>query len=429
MGFIWLIKLSRIREMNMQLDEVTILQRVLSSNVEDVEPLLEYLNLKKQDLYLNADCVKQDAEKIIDLIREAGSNDIATLFRGGQGVAYQEVVYDVADKVGVKNIKKTDSTETLEDELIKKMMGDAIDKMEFSERAAMLKQMNISEGDVPYSAAGTIVMQALLKKYGGFALYKSSVIIANMVARTILGRGLTFAANATLTRSIGMALGPVGWVVSGALLAIDLAGPAYRKTVPAIIHMALLRKKVTQEINIGVVGDGSVGKDALFRAVFGIDTHNINPVAGSTSEVASFPLHNYETTQVFNFPGFKDTNHSVNNKIDETLPTMDVFILVIDISRGVSGNDQEILERLKSYSKPILICLNKIDMVRPRDKDKLLQVARERLSEVDAIETAFDPDERIFQNGPFGHEQVIDWVKQKLGKLGKDVECFGKNTH
>ena len=37
--------------------------------------------------------------------------------------------------------------------------------------------------------------------------------------------------------------GPIGWALTGAWTAFDLAGPAKRVTVPAVIQIAVLRKK------------------------------------------------------------------------------------------------------------------------------------------------------------------------------------------
>ncbi|WQZ95411.1 hypothetical protein KVJ97_07875 [Helicobacter pylori] len=40
---------------------------------------------------------------------------------------------------------------------------------------------------------------------------------------------------------------PIGWVITGALVSINLAGPAYRVTVPACVLIAILRKKLKAE--------------------------------------------------------------------------------------------------------------------------------------------------------------------------------------
>lgn len=77
----------------------------------------------------------------------------------------------------------------------------------------------------------------------GFSPYKISVIVANAVARTLLGRGICVAGNAALTRAIAVFAGPVGLALNALWLAIDIAGPAYRVTVPAVIQIAYIRAK------------------------------------------------------------------------------------------------------------------------------------------------------------------------------------------
>ncbi|MUU32146.1 hypothetical protein F7210_07185, partial [Helicobacter pylori] len=37
--------------------------------------------------------------------------------------------------------------------------------------------------------------------------------------------------------------GPVGWIITGVWTAIDIAGPAYRVTIPACIVVTTLRLK------------------------------------------------------------------------------------------------------------------------------------------------------------------------------------------
>lgn len=50
-----------------------------------------------------------------------------------------------------------------------------------------------------------------------------------------------------LKKTLGILAGPIGWVITGALVSINLAGPAYRVTVPACIVVATLRKKLKAE--------------------------------------------------------------------------------------------------------------------------------------------------------------------------------------
>lgn len=413
------------------LDIVDVVQRTLSSkDKEIVSPLVDYLGIAKDKLKYSDSSTRSDAEIIISYLCRMGSNDIASLFRKGEGVSYDEVVYDVAKKLGVKDASKDNSAEKNENLIIAKAFADAYDKMTAEEKEDLLKSLNIegTSNEIPFAASGAIVAQILLKKYGGFAVYKISLIVANFVSRALLGKGLTFAVNAALTRGIGAFLGPIGWAVTGVWLAAELAGPAYRKTVPAIIHLAMLRQLVINEINIGIVGAGSVGKDSLFKAVFKIDTENIDPVAGSTSNVEQYHPKGMENITLLNFPGHNDIKDDVNEKVIDQRSRLDIALLVIDISSGVSGDDTKALKELKALNIPTLVCLNKIDLVRPRDKERLLEAARERLKGANSmIQTSFDPDDRLHDGGPIGVQEVFEWVKKKLEEAGKDVSSFEKS--
>ncbi len=50
-----------------------------------------------------------------------------------------------------------------------------------------------------------------------------------------------------LKKTLGILAGPIGWVITGTLVSINLAGPAYRVTVPACVLVATLRKKLKAE--------------------------------------------------------------------------------------------------------------------------------------------------------------------------------------
>lgn len=410
------------------LSEVDILQRSLQYSYEDVRPILKYLGTPESDLSRSKSSTRSDALKISADLRKMGSNDIATVLRGGDAVPYYQVVFDVAKKLKVDNISQKNSAECIEREIIKKLFADALDKMSEDEKRILLNSMGITGSEIPYKAAGTLITQLLLKKFGGFAVYRMSLIMANIISRALLGSGLSFATNVALTRAISVLLGPIGWASSGVWLAIDLAGPAYRKTVPAIVHIALLRQMTINRLNIGIVGDGSVGKDALLMSVFGIDTDNVNPIAGSTEDAEIYSLGDTGAINVVNFPGFNDVRPHVNELTNDQLHHTDVFLMVLDLNRGVSGTDVEILKTLKSFGTPILICLNKIDIVRPKNKDFLLKAAKDRLGDCEMIETAFDPDERVHKEGPIGAEKVFDWVKRKLEEDGKETDHLKKES-
>lgn len=403
----------------MKLSLIDVIQRSLA-NKDDVKPLVKYLGLEDGVLNYGLGGERNAAELIASTLRKLGSNDVATLFRGGDGVSYDEVVMDVGKKLKAP-VAETNATEENEQLILLKMFEDALERMSDEEKRVMFRSMGMSERDIPVGAITTAILQSLLRQFGGFYIYQISVIVANMVSRAILGAGLSFATNAAITRAVGTLLGPIGWIATGLWLAIDLAGPAYRKTVPAVIHIALLRSILINKITIGVVGDGSSGKDSLVKAVFGLKS-NINPIAGSTSRAVSYPLNDRGNAVLVNYPGFNDYRNDVDQYTDDQLHHTDAFVMVVDINRGISKVDIDILDKLKLFRKPILICLNKVDLPRtPADLLNLEKAAKARLSGYPIIKTSFDPDTRL-QATTVGCLEVYNWVKKTVEDAGKGVE-------
>lgn len=168
-----------------------------------------------------------------------GANSFMTMFRGGKGVLYREILEDVCDKLKA-NYNKKSSTETIEMNLLMKILKDSIEKMSPDELKALIDELHLNVRTIGPEAV-TLAIQLLLKQ-GGFMTYRIALIVANAVAKAILGSGLRLATNATLTRTLSVFIGPIGWILTGLWTAIDLAGPAYRVTVPATIQVAYLRR-------------------------------------------------------------------------------------------------------------------------------------------------------------------------------------------
>ena len=52
---------------------------------------------------------------------------------------------------------------------------------------------------------------------------------------------MKLATNATITRTLSILTGPLGWTITGLWTAIDIASPAYRVTIPAVFQIIYLR--------------------------------------------------------------------------------------------------------------------------------------------------------------------------------------------
>ena len=169
-----------------------------------------------------------------------GGNSLVTMFRGGKGVIYKEVLTDVCDKFKV-NYNKDSAVEVIENNLLMKIVTDAVEQMSPAE----IKELADSAGVNNLSVSKDVMLgtfQAVFKA-GGFKSYQLTVIVVNAVLKALIGRGLSFAATGTLMRTMSVLTGPIGWAITGAWTAVDIASPAYRVTMPAVIQVAFLRKK------------------------------------------------------------------------------------------------------------------------------------------------------------------------------------------
>lgn len=169
-----------------------------------------------------------------------GGNTFATMIRGGKGVLYREVLMDACDKMKV-NYNKNASTTTIEMNLLMKILTDSMEKMSPQELQEIVEELGVKTNTYTSEAVVAALQGSIL--LSGFTAYKIAVIVANAVAKTILGRGLSLAAGAGLTRSIAVLTGPIGWAITALWTAIDIAGPAYRVTIPLVIQVAFLRAK------------------------------------------------------------------------------------------------------------------------------------------------------------------------------------------
>ncbi|QBX43606.1 hypothetical protein E4T63_24660 [Pseudomonas fluorescens] len=224
---------------------------------EDLKPLVEYIlkastteSLSGKELYKAHNPNHQRyTGLILNEIRLFGGNSFVNLFRS-EGPEYHEVVKDVASKFGVKEIDSF-SLVQLEEELIQKILRDALKKAEGQERAdmeAILKEAGLGKSDLSALLSGASLLTLLGARAAGVVTYQLSAIIASAMAKQLLGYGITLAAggaaSAALGRGLAVFMGPIGWILTGIWTAIDLAGPAFRVTVPCVLHIAMLRQKM-----------------------------------------------------------------------------------------------------------------------------------------------------------------------------------------
>lgn len=232
-------------------DLTPLLRDCANRNREDLQALVDFIKSSRTNTFgkatkhqTYADPTNRLVDDIVYEIRTFGGNTFANVARR-DGVAYAEIVGDVCSKMKVKTPKGS-VVEAQELALLLRILDQSLERMSPEERQALeeefrragMKNLDLGAG-VPIA---TLIAQGGVQ-LTGFLAYRIAVIVANAVAKAVLGRGLSLAANAALTRVVGILVGPIGWAVTGIWTAVDLAGPAYRVTIPCVCHVAFLRQK------------------------------------------------------------------------------------------------------------------------------------------------------------------------------------------
>jgi uncharacterized protein YaaW (UPF0174 family) len=196
------------------------------------------------------------------LVREIcldGSNTIASFFRGRRGVDYRTVVLDVAEKLKVDYesvldaheddiffenaeddpIEWSEASETvaLESAIIQKIILKHIE--ESTKKGSDIRQVLNKVGIDFNEFIGTISNQASSKLIRSIGRKAYNKILIAVIGRTLLS--ITGKRVGTVgLRMVGLSV-PVLNVLFAGWLILDVAGPSYRKTIPTVIDLAILR--------------------------------------------------------------------------------------------------------------------------------------------------------------------------------------------
>lgn len=214
----------------------------------------------RKKLLLNANKAQAKGD-LIDLmdsqIKYFGSSDVAFLkrrFFGGGGVSSKEIVEDVCRKLGV-SIKQGGSVEARLERLVNAVVEKELINKSPGELSAAFKDMGIGDEKIKLAlehvkSNGKVAVLPVLVQILGpkVTLGIIEVIIVSLIAQVVGREAAKLIVKELLKRNPWInALGPVLWVLSGAWLAFDLQGPAYRKTIPICLYLGVVALRDGEE--------------------------------------------------------------------------------------------------------------------------------------------------------------------------------------
>ena len=126
---------------------------------------------------------------------------------------------------------------------------------------------------------------------------------------------------------------------------------------------------------VSLVGRPNVRKSSLLNQILGMKLAITSNVSGTTRNVIQ-GIYNDDDSQIIfvDTPGIHKPNNKLGNLMNKraynNTEGVDVILFLVDISKGFGKGDQFILDRIKDKEAPIFLLLNKIDLV--KNKEKLL---------------------------------------------------------
>ncbi|EMG85563.1 hypothetical protein HMPREF1396_01450 [Helicobacter pylori GAM114Ai] len=186
--------------------------------------------------------------RIAEELQRYGGNSFANFFRD-ERVLYKEILCDACDHLKV-NYNEESPTSLIEKNMFSKLLKDSLEKMSGREIKELSHELGMTNIDKVIGENKQILIASVLTLFqtGGSHSYALAVAVADAMVKKTLGHGLaSVVGKVVLKKTLGILAGPIGWVITGALVSINLAGPAYRVTVPACVLVATLRKKLKAE--------------------------------------------------------------------------------------------------------------------------------------------------------------------------------------
>jgi GTP-binding protein EngB required for normal cell division len=349
---------------------------------DELEPLAKLLDIASEGRKLSV------LATLIDHgLRRAATSEVANLLRRfGRPAPYLEVLEQVGMRMGLEVPRDVELAELA---IVRREVSREWDGLPEADRAARWAQV---AGDPPIPLSGADAIDLLERKHPqGFGLFLSRLVTEPPIP------------------------------LPGCLVLLWLGRPRDDLAVPAIVEVSRLRHTVRHRVTVGVVGSPSSGKDAAIGALFGLRTGNVDPVAGSTKAVEIRRLPGSTALYVVNTPGLGDVIEAVTEEARQVLDHIDVYVYLVNAQGGVQAREKADYAACRARGRPVLAVVNKVDTLRPADRERFLEDCRAKLAvdPRDFLAAAFDPLPQLSE-APLGLDAIRGWIEQRLEELGKD---------
>ena len=174
-----------------------------------------------------------------------GSNSIVTSLRYNTPDSYETVVRRVCHQMGVK-VGKYDNAVTMEHTLLEELCESGLKSLTLEELRTVADQLEIPAKGLTKQAIAAAILAAM--RISPILFRRVAVSMTYEFLSFVIGRGVAVVGARSLQRSLGVLTGPLGWIILAGWTAWDIASPAYRVCIPAVIQVALMRLPAGPEV-------------------------------------------------------------------------------------------------------------------------------------------------------------------------------------
>lgn len=133
--------------------------------------------------------------------------------------------------------------------------------------------------------------------------------------------------------------------------------------------MSLTNTPSAERVHIGFFGLRNAGKSSLVNAVTGQELSVVSDVLGTTTDPVkkAMELLPLGAVVIIDTPGFDDTGTLGEMRVKKTrkvLASVDIAVLVVDASKGLSEDDNALISLFKERKIPYIVAYNKADIAK-----------------------------------------------------------------
>ncbi len=145
-------------------------------------------------------------------------------------------------------------------------------------------------------------------------------------------------------------------------------------------------------VNTVIIGKPNVGKSSLLNALVREDKAIVTEIPGTTRDIIEDYIQIRGVLfKIIDTAGFRETSDLVEKigleKTQKVFEEADLVLFVLDDTEELSDEDKNIINKLKTVDKKILIVLNKIDLKRVYLKDEVASyLPHVKIIEISALE-------------------------------------------